>query len=109
MLRFSYVQVYCFELDTAKVRLHKLRQYIAIYELFIFRFTLIIIDKYRLRTSIDQRGKQTMNRDAKTTGGIKAFTTKEDWILKWSLTRSDQASHTGKPKNLCGLSRDPGI
>ena len=30
-------------------------------------------DKYPLETLIDQRGEQTMNRDA--TGGIKAFTT----------------------------------
>ena len=32
-------------------------------------------DKYPLETLIDQRGEQTMNRDAKATGGIKAFTT----------------------------------
>ena len=66
-------------------------------------------DKYPLRTSIDQRGEQAMNRDAKTTGGIKAFTTKEDSILKWSLTRSDQVCHTRELQNLCGLSTDPGI
>ena len=28
---------------------------------------------YRLRTAIDQRGEQTLNRDMKTTGGIKMF------------------------------------
>ena len=39
-------------------------------------------DKCPLRTSIDQRGEQTMTRDAKITGGIKAFTTKEYSILK---------------------------
>ena len=50
-----------------------------------------------------------MSRDAKTSGGIKAFTTKEDWILKWSLTRSDQARHTRELQNLCGLSTDRGI
>ena len=32
-------------------------------------------DKYPLETLIDQLGEQTMNRDAKATGGIKAFTT----------------------------------
>ena len=66
-------------------------------------------DKCPLRTSIDQRGEQTMNRDAKITGGIKAFTTKEYSILKWSLTRSNQARHTRELQNLCGLSTDPGI
>ena len=66
-------------------------------------------EKYPLQTSIDQRGEQTMNRDAKITGGIKAFTTEEDSILKWSLTRSDQACNTRELQNLCGLSTDPGI
>ena len=64
-------------------------------------------DKYPLRTSIDQHGEQTINRDAKTTVRIKAFTTKED--MKWSLPRSDQACHTRLYQNLCGLSTDPGI
>ena len=64
-------------------------------------------DKYPLRTSIDQHGEQTINRDAKTTSGIKAFTTKEDSI--WSLTRSEQECHTRELQNLCGLSTDPGI
>ena len=64
-------------------------------------------DEYPLRTSIDQRGEQTINRDAKATGGIKAFTTKED--STWSLTRSEQECHTRELQNLCGLSTDPGI
>ena len=50
-----------------------------------------------------------MSRDAKTTGGTKAFTMKEDSVLKRSLTRSDQARHTRELQNLCGLSTDPGI
>ena len=31
MLRFSYIQIYWFELDTAKVRLHKLRLINSLY------------------------------------------------------------------------------
>ena len=34
-------------------------------------------EKYSLRTSIDQRGEPTINRDPKTSGGVKAFSTKE--------------------------------
>ena len=45
-------------------------------------------EKYHLRTSIDQRGEQTINRDAKTSGVVKAFSTKEESILKWCLNRS---------------------
>ena len=66
-------------------------------------------DKQPLQTQIDQCGKQTIIRDAKTTDGIEAFATKEDSILKWSLPRSDQACHTRELQNLCGLSTDPGI
>ena len=65
-------------------------------------------DKYPLRASIDQRGEQTINRDAKTTGGIKAFTTQEDSVLKWCLNRSEQARNTRELQNLCGLCTDPG-
>ena len=36
-------------------------------------------EKYSLRASIDQRGQQTINRDAKTSGGAKAFSTKEEF------------------------------
>ena len=37
---------------------------------------------YSLRTSIDQRGEQTINCNAKTSDGVKAFSTKES-VLKW--------------------------
>jgi hypothetical protein len=30
-------------------------------------------DRYAVRTAIDQRGEQTINKDAKSTGGVKAF------------------------------------
>ena len=49
MLRFSNVPVYWFKLDTVKVRLHKLHLIHSVYcdyELFIFRFTLILSSKH---------------------------------------------------------------
>lgn len=66
-------------------------------------------EKYSLRTAIDQRGEQTINRDAKVTGGIKNFATRENSVLKWCLNRSAQASNTKALKDLCGLEADPGI
>ena len=39
-------------------------------------------DKYPLRIAIDQRGEQTINRDAKTSGGIKTFSTKNESVTK---------------------------
>ena len=44
MLRFSYVQVYWQKLDCINYVLYT--RYIAIYELFIFRFTLILSSKH---------------------------------------------------------------
>ena len=51
-------------------------------------------EKYLCRTAIDQRGEQTINRDAKTSGGIKYFASDPNAILKWTLNRSAQAKNT---------------
>ena len=51
-------------------------------------------DRYPARTTIDQRGEQTINRDAKTAGGIKFFASDQNAILKWTLNRSAQAGNT---------------
>ena len=66
-------------------------------------------EKYSLRTSIDQRGEHTINRDAKTSGGVKAFSTKEESVLKWCLNRSEQAKNTKALEDLCGLGIGTGI
>ena len=39
-------------------------------------------DRYPLKTSIDQRGEQTINHDAKTSGGIGSFANSSSSILK---------------------------
>ena len=51
-------------------------------------------DRYAIRTSIDQRGEQTINRNAKTSGGIKSFVSNEKSVLKWCLNRSEQARNS---------------
>ena len=51
-------------------------------------------EKLPLRVAIDQRGEQTLNRDAKTTGGIKNFASDSSAILKWTLNRAEQAKST---------------
>ena len=50
--------------------------------------------RYALRTAVDQRGEQTINRDAKVEGGIKSFSTDDKSILKWTLNRAHQAENT---------------
>ena len=51
-------------------------------------------DKYPCRTAVDQRGEQTINQDAKTSGGMKYFASDPSSILKWTLNRSTQARNT---------------
>ena len=49
-----------------------------------------------VRIEIDQSGEKTINRDAKTSGGIKSFATDSSAILKWTLNRPEQAENTNK-------------
>ena len=60
-------------------------------------------DKYPLRIAIDQRGEQTINRDANTSGGIKTFSTNNESVTKWCLNRSEQAKNTKALYDLCDL------
>ena len=50
--------------------------------------------RYATSTSIDERGEQTINRDTKTSGGIKSFESNRKSVLKWCLNRSEQASNS---------------
>ena len=59
-------------------------------------------DRYMQGTAIDQRGKQTINRGAKTTGGIKSFSFSDSSDLKWTLNRSEQARNTTELLSLAG-------
>ena len=60
-------------------------------------------DRYPLRTAVDQRGEQTLNRDAKTSGGITNFAGNIDAVTKWTLNRSAQAEVTGELKRVAGI------
>ena len=51
-------------------------------------------ESFPVRVAVDQRGEQTINRDAKTPGGIKSFAADSTSILKWTLNRSAQAENT---------------
>ena len=58
-------------------------------------------DHYPLCTPIDQRGEQTLNREAKTTGGISKFAGNDDSDTKWT----SQAKITAELKTITGVSR----
>ena len=59
-------------------------------------------DRYPMHTLLDQQGEQTINRDAKTSGGIKAFSKNSSTVLKWCLNRSEQGTNTKALDNLGG-------
>ena len=60
-------------------------------------------DIYPCRTPIDQRGEQTINRDAKVAGGIKYFASDQNAILKWTLNHAAQAKNTEELYNIAGV------
>eukprot|EP00111_Clytia_hemisphaerica_P017066 TCONS_00050552-protein len=54
-------------------------------------------------TAADPKGEQTINRDAKTTGGVKGFASDQMNVRKWCLNRPKQADVMRRLKDLCGL------
>ena len=60
-------------------------------------------DKYPCLTAVDQRGEQTVNRDAKTSDGIKYFASDPGATLKWTLNCSTQARNTQARYNLAEI------
>ena len=62
-------------------------------------------NNYPCRTAIDQRGEQTINRDAKVSGGIKYFASASNSILKWTLNRAAQARNTEALYDLADVKR----
>ena len=60
-------------------------------------------DRYAILTAIDQRGEQTLNKDAKTTGGVRGFAANEASVLKRTLNRSKQVDNTKEFLGICGL------
>ena len=55
-------------------------------------------DQCPLRTAFDQRGEQTLNREAKYVGGIGRFGGNIDSVIKWTLNSALQAKITAELK-----------
>ena len=72
-------------------------------------------ENHNIRTAIDQRGEQTINREAKTVagiktfGGIKTFAGNKSSVLKWCLNRADQAKNSKALSDMCGITTDAGL
>ena len=63
-------------------------------------------DCHPIRTALDQRGEQTINRDTKNSGGIKAFSTNSSSVWKWCLNRFEQATNTKALDDFAGLGKN---
>ena len=61
---------------------------------------------YPLLTAIDQRGEQTLNKDAKSYIGIKYFASNESSVLKWTSNQAKQAENTKALVNIAGLGEE---
>ena len=48
-------------------------------------------DRNPLRTTIDMRGEQTLNSDAKTSVGVTQFVSSASLVRIWAMNRSDAA------------------
>ena len=48
---------------------------------------ILNISNYKLGTAAYQRGEQTINKDTKTVGGIKGFSSDHMNVTKWCLNR----------------------
>lgn len=64
---------------------------------------------HALRTTIDQRGKQTIKRDAKVAGDIKKVSTCEETVLQCCLNRNAQAENAVALEDLWSTGIDSGI
>ena len=60
-------------------------------------------------TAVDPIGEQTINRDAKTTGGIKYFANDNKSILKWTLNRSVEANNTSELLRIVDMKSSNGM
>ena len=63
-------------------------------------------NRYPLRTAIDQRGEQILNKDAKFYSGIKNFANNESSVLKWTLNRAKQAENIKALLDIAGLGEE---
>ena len=63
-------------------------------------------DRYPHRTSIDQRGEQTFNRDAKVAGGI-GDASDGNQVYKWALNRGAAAENLAFLRQLTGTASFP--
>ena len=61
--------------------------------------------RYPLRTSIDQRGEQTINWDAKSSGEIKSPASNKESTLEWTLNHPYQAENTQALYEMAGIKR----
>ena len=56
-----------------------------------------------LRTTVYQRGEQSLNKDAKTVGGVRRFSADNNVVFKWTMERADQAQNLNSLLQICSI------
>ena len=51
--------------------------------------------------AVDQRGEQSLNKDAKTMDGVKRFSADNDGVTKWTMGRADQTQKLNSLLLMC--------
>ena len=59
--------------------------------------------RYNLRTAVDQRGEQSLNKDAKTVGGVRRFSVDNNAVTKWTMGRADQVRNLNSSLQMCNI------
>ena len=54
-------------------------------------FSVHLKARYNLQTTVDQQGEQSLNKDAKTVGGVRRFSADNAPVTKWTMGRANQA------------------
>ena len=54
-------------------------------------FSVQLQARHKIQTAVDQRGEQSLNKDAKTVGSIRRFSADSDAVTKWTMGKADQA------------------
>ena len=59
--------------------------------------------RYNLRTAVDQREEQSLNKDRKTVDGVRRFSADNDAVTKWTMGRDDKTWKLNFLLQMCNI------
>ena len=61
--------------------------------------------RYNLRTAVDQRREQSLNKDAKTVGVVRKLSPDNDAVTKWNMGSANQSRNLNTLLQMCNISQ----